>query len=483
MVQIFDLSPTDSSGSLLGKAAAMGLARNYPQPEQVVQRGLLEQAMTKLPQNASPIDMIKTIGPQLLTTPGGAQLLGELAPLLQKTTSNKILADYYDKQINELNKVQSSQTSGQPQISPQEQMPQTSPDISTSTGKKPFGQQYFSRPTPPVSEESTYPKMSAMPQKRAMMTPEQEQLKRLQLLQSYAQQGLPADPVAIQNAIENEKQSILNYNQQIDTEAQNREAKQARQTAEAMNRFEQSAQVPKSDEDKFVFERFANEARDAANPNDQYNYAKAKYKQYDNAREGILRDAGNPNFLTKVFRKTIGTFKEKNAMMKELYPNVKKLIDLGLEDQARALLSDGVGLGKEDTELTMFPFSNEETKLLNTLPPNPRMESYLKEGKGKDRPKYPGEDLALAENEFSRFKESIANFLERFPDTNIVALRGLVNQDKGYAWTDYSKALAELIDEGRVNPNNYQEQQWNVVKSPPVEGLGGMFRLLWEGTK
>lgn len=474
MVQVFDLSPTDSSGSLLGRAAAMGIARNYPQPEQVVQRNQLSEALQKIPQNAGLLDVLKTAGPQLMTTPGGAQLLGELAPLLQKTQGNEALRQYLQ---NEQNKLSVNQ--------PQNMQPQAgvAPSTSQTTTGKPFGQDYFRNPQVPVSPESTYPKMSALPQKRAYPSPEQLQAKRLNLMENYVAQNIPPDPVAIENAIQNEIAAVDRYNANIDREMLQREEKQSKQTADIMNRFEKSSAKPKSDEDKFIFEKFANEAKDAANPNDQYTYAKKKYDQYENARNGIIREADLPGRAEKLWRQAIGNYKSKEAVMKELYPHVKKLIDLGLENEARMLLSENVGLGKEDVELTMFPPSEEDKKMFNSLPVNPRVEEYQKIGKGKDIPAFPSEELALTESEFPQFKQSILDILQKNPETNLVALRGIINQDKKYSWTDYSKALAELIDEGLINPDNYQEQQWNVIKSPPVEGLGGMFKNFWKGTR
>lgn len=482
MVQVIQPSPRAMQEGQLGQALGMGLAKNFPDPQQLVQRGQLAEALQKIPQNAGLLDVLKTAGPQLMTTPGGPQLLGELAPLLQKTQGNEAMLKYLKEQQAQLNQqnlginpagIQSQKQSSEiPYISPNAQQ-----------GISPTGQEYFRNPIPPTSPEGTYPKMSALPEKRSPLTPEQMQAKRLNLMQNYLAQNIPADPVAIENAIQNEQAAIERYNANIDTERAQREQKQAKQTADIMERFDKSSAVPKSNEDKFIFEKFANEAKDAANPNDQYMYAKTKYNQYENARNGIIRDSQLPGLAEKLWQKARGTYKSKEAVMKELYPNVKKLIDLGLENEARDLLANDVGMGKEDVELTMFPPSKNEIKDFNTIPRNPRLESYEKIGKGKDIQRFPGEEVALTEKEFPKFKEQVLDLIKKYPKTNIVALRGIINQDKGYSWTDFSKALSEGIDEGIINPDLYQEQQWNVVKSPPVSGLGEMFNVFWKGTK
>jgi hypothetical protein len=272
----------------------------------------------------------------------------------------------------------------------------------------------------------------------------------------------------------------MQFNQKIEEERGVREGKQLSQTERIMKRFDNSSIQPKSEEDKFVFEKFANDAKDAANENDQYLYAKAKYNQFDNARNGLIREAEVPGFFDRMFGKLGGSYKNKESVIKDIQPAIKKLKDLGLENQARSILSGDVGLGMEDTELALNPPSKEENKFYTSFPKN----SNYKEGSFVEGGlRFPGEESALTGDKFINFKEKIADYLSKNPDANIVSLRGILNADKKYAWTDISKSLSELMDEGRFTPNPIQEQQWNVVKSPPIPGLGSLFKEFWRGTR
>ncbi len=475
MVQVFSPSPGAMQAGQIGQALGIGVGKNFPDPQQLVQRGLLEEAMGKLPQNASLIDTLKTIGPQLMTTPGGSQLLAELAPILQKQSTSQGYLDYLKQQQAQQPGIDAG-SQMQPGIPGQGQL------SNNQSGQevRPEGAEYFKNPTPPVGKEGTYPKMSALPNPVPLLTPQEMRNKEQQLTASYLAQGMPADPVAIQNTIQNEQQQRMQFNQKIEEERGVREGKQLQQTNRIMERFDNSSIKPKSEEDKFIFEKFANEAKDAANENDQYQYAKAKYTQFDNARNGLIREAEVPGFIDRMFGKLSGTYKSKESVIKDIQPHIKRLKDLGLESQARSILSGDIGLGMEDTELALNPPTKDENKFYSSFPNN---KSYKEGSFVEGGLRFPGEESSLPREEFVNFKEKIADYLTKNPEANIVSLRGILNADKKYAWTDVSKSLAELMDEGRFKPNPVQEQQWNVVKSAPMPGMGTLFKEFWRGTR
>lgn len=473
-IQVFNPTPVPSTASMIGSALGQGIAKNFPDPQQMVQRGLLQEAMAKLPKNASHIDMLKIIGPQLLTTPGGAQLLAEMGPLLQKSSQANAYLEY-------LKQNQSNQASqpGQPGTIPQTQG-QVTP-VGQPTEIKPGGEEYFRKPKPPVGAEGTYPKMSALPEPIPLMTPQERDNELKKIITNMAAQGGPVDVPAAENIVDNKQTQRMAYNQKIEEERGIREEKQQKQTARMLTRFENSDLQPKSSEDKVVFEKFSNEAKDAANENDAYQYARAKYKQFDNARNGLIREADLPGFAEKLWRKSTGTFKNKEAVFKDLQPHIKQMKDLGLENEAREILSTQLGMGMEDTERAMYPPTKQETSDYLKFSNNPNYkEGNFFEGEGL---LYPGEESALPREKFMKLKDDISSFLEKNPGANLVVLRGVLNHDKKYSWVDIGTSIAELIDEGRFVPDNIQEQQFNVVKSPPRPGMGEVFKDVWRDTR
>ena len=98
MVQIFDMSPTESSASLIGKSLGEGLSKNFERPEQRVQRGLLADAMDSMQGQDTFEGRLKTILPTLATTPGGSEILSTMMPLLQKQAAAEAYDKYYQEQ-------------------------------------------------------------------------------------------------------------------------------------------------------------------------------------------------------------------------------------------------------------------------------------------------------------------------------------------------------------------------------------------------
>jgi len=456
----------------LGRALGEGINKNFPDPQQMVQRDMLRKAMSNLPENANYLDILKTVGPEFMTTPGGSQLLAEMGPLLQKESQGKAYLNYLNQ-----NQPQSGQNTSGNNSNVRNTQNTTGTPLPVDTNEVvPYGQDYFKNPKPPVGKQGTYPKMSALPEPIPLLTPEEMQQRSQQLTAQSLAQGHQPDPVAIENLIGNEQNRRINFNQNIEKEREIRETKQQNQSARMLKRFD-NAHPNSTAEDQTVFEKFANEAKDAANENDAYTYARAKYNQYDNAKNALLRESDVPNFVTKMYRTALGTYKSKENVIKDLQPHIKKLKDLGLENEARAILSNNVGLGMEDTELAMNPLTKKESDLYDKISSNPKANEIYVNGR------YPGQEAALDPERFIKFKDEIADILQKNPDSNLAGMRGILNAGKKYAWTDISTAIAELIEEGRFEPNPIQEQQLNVVKSPPIPGLGAMFTEFFKGTR
>ena len=86
MVQLINLTPTPSQASMLGQSVGQGIAKNFAPPEQLVQRGMLQQALQKAggilkDQNASPTDKMLAMMEAGAGIPGSEKYLG---PLMEK---------------------------------------------------------------------------------------------------------------------------------------------------------------------------------------------------------------------------------------------------------------------------------------------------------------------------------------------------------------------------------------------------------------
>lgn len=89
MVQVFDLSPTPSSASMIGNALGKGMAKNFVPPQQMVQRKMLQEGLDKVGNlakdpNAKPIDLMTQYLHTFAGIPGAEKFA---APMLDKLMS------------------------------------------------------------------------------------------------------------------------------------------------------------------------------------------------------------------------------------------------------------------------------------------------------------------------------------------------------------------------------------------------------------
>ena len=455
-----------SLAATIGKGLGQGVERG-------VQTGLLQNAfanLKNLPQGSSLVDMIGTVGPQLLQTPGGAQLLGELAPLLQKEA---IMGGYESAKS-----AQPQTVPGIPQSSPTQAIPS---NIPMEQKTKPMKTDLFKTGEISPSKESTYPQQAAQPSPPKLMTPEEMMERERYYAEQFRKSGALPDPGTIQGLVQKEQEQRLLNIKQYEQERSTREEAQAKASHEALARFQASG-VGETPEDNTVFEKFYNDAYQggARDPNSAYQAARTNYRKFDAARKGIRREIDLSGPIFTAARKLSGTYKDADSIIKDLQPMVKEYKELGLVPELRDELS-GLGLGPEQIESTIFHPSKQEMSVYNRIPPNKNYKPPSP--KEQTRNEFPGSESVLNTDQFVKFKDYISDILNNNPDTNLLTLRGYLNQDKKYAWQDINRAVQQLIDEGDFSPNNYQFDQLNVLKSPPLPGLISQFQYLWKGKK
>lgn len=459
MVQIIgpiDRTPTESSASMIGKALGTGVSKNFEKPEQRVQRDLLADAMKAMEGETTYEGKLRSILPTLSTTPGGSEILSALMPLMQRQSA----AEAYDKYYQDTQQ-------GEAPIAESPRLGQEGAGQPVDEGLK--------------GKESKYPSRTTGSEPVPLMTPQEKNQKRRELNRQYNSAGVPIDPAKIEQIIQQEDQNRIQYNEQQQKEKGVQAQAWDKMAEQSMTRFN-NANLGKSPEDETVFKKFVNEARNKDNPNEIYEYARDKYRQFENARNAITNEMNLPGPITKAIRQYTGTYKSKEDLISSLQPHIKKLIDMNLIPEARNLLSNSLGFGTDDVERTLFPPSKEVTKQLNMFSPNP--------DRGKvtglftdDEARFPGEESALKDKNYDSFKGKVENLISKNPEINLINLRSQLNQQKGYGWQDINRVVVELIDEGRFKPNDIQEQQLNVIKQAPLPGLLEMFKNVWTGKK
>lgn len=476
----------------IGQSVGKGLVETLgPMFQRRIQESELQRALSPMAQpgfeSQSYPQQLSHILPALLSQPGGAQLAGELAPIFQNRAQNQAYLNYLNQGKPPTPEGQVEQAFGagkrEPELKVQvEGLP--GGEKETYGGRNP-SETHLRHPELATSESTTFPKQGLPAQPIPLMTPEEEQQKVQQILTQSALQGNPIAPEKAWGLVQQDQSNRLKYNQQITEDQQRREAAYDKRMSEGLERADREKLVV-DPADRDIFERFLDENSGAANSNAQYVAAKNMYRKYNHANTELKRMAQAPNKLEALGQKMIGTYKSKEDIINSIQPQIKIYKELGLLDPLRNTLSGNLGLGPEDIETAIFPPTKEQRNTWNSIKMNPNIPSELAGevfGQMPKNVKFPGEEFAASPENYQYLKDQIANQLELFPETNLSALRGFLNQQQRWAWTDISKAIDELVDEGTFVPDNIQRDQKFLVDNPPVPSLVGLFKNFWRDQK
>ena len=483
MVQIFNPQAVPSKYGQLGQQLSQGLARNFPTPETLVQEKRLSQAFQNLEnlENPNYQQQMSAIAPTLLSTPGGSEALSYIAPILAKQAQNKAVKQNIEFRRQEgLGK---QNLNLQPSQMPEEIKEGEQPTPIKEKPKFSNPEDKFRYAANAEDLESLYPQTTAGPQEQPLMSPQELDNYALNLMELSAETGQPITyPEALKYAQEKNNQT-LQFNNQIKAERNAKKEAITQQGTGIVKRAE-SAGLVKQPEDSTVLEQLAYKHRNAKTPADQWEAVRTEFKDFERARQNIMRMSDLPGPFTKFYRKVTGTDKDFEQIQKDLQEPLNYYRKYGLFDEARNLLIGNLGMGTEDAEMTLFPPSKKEMKDLQNFSSGPDEEL----GKQIQSIPYFQQNLKykvppLNDENFTKFKDELGEFLAANPETNLIAMRGYLQRQKHYNWEDINKAIQQLEEERRFTPDLIQSQQLPVIQQAPVPGLAEQFQYWWKNTK
>lgn len=474
-------------GPTIGQAAGQGLQNAIlPTLQQDIQRNNLTKALSELNQpgfeNKNYTQQLSTLLPALLSVPGGAQVAGELLPVLNQRSQNKNYLSYLDqKRAQRGQKPQSKNALSSGNLGIQVEGPEG--DIANEGFRNPQEQQ-FRNPQVMQSPESTTPLQTMENQVARPMNSEQIQDAVEDLMRTSAMQGgKPLSYGEANQIVQQDQANRLKQNELVEADKERREASFDKRRSEGLAQAKNSG-IVKEPQDEPIFTRFLDEAKGAKNSNEQFIYAKNKFNEFNQARDSLRRAFDAPNPISGAYRKLTGTYQDKEQIIKSHRPQIDTYKRLGLIDELRNELSGTIGLGAEDIETAIFPPPKQQRDSWNNIPKNSIKPKYEMDPLfGNQKFPFPGEGFELPREKFMEFKENIANHLQKYPETNLLAFRGFLNQDRRYAWQDFSKAINELIEEGKFKPDQVQLHEKTFINNAPLPGMAQMFRNFLTETK
>lgn len=474
MVQI--LPPKKNLGSHIGQATGQGLAQGI---QTGVQRGILQDAFNKFAQNPNGNfrEGLAELAPILLTTPGGAQALGDLASVLGTQSNNEAIRRSIDQRRQKLGSepIQGA-TSQETQQFPQ---------------KNTEGQQVYRKGKTPVSAETPFPEITAGPTTQKEMSPRQLENYALDTVENSLNTGKPISYTEAFKLATEQNKEIRDSNSQILKEKIIREEAQSKLAQSMVTRAKNSGLI-KSPEDITVVEKLALQAKNAPNESEGWEYVRSKMRAFDSAKEGLRRELSLGNPVTNFHRRLFGNYKDEQQIIKDLQVPLNQFRKLGLTDEAKDILVNDLGLGNEQAHAAIFPLDDKEKQDLQRFPSNSQKNIPIAARQagvteshnwGDSQEPFPGEEMMQSPDKFNKFKDELEGFLKQNKDIDLVLLRGNLNREKRYAWQDIYRAIDELVAERRFDPDLEQEKQLNTIKQAPIPGVGAYFQNIWSGKK
>jgi len=238
------------------------------------------------------------------------------------------------------------------------------------------------------------------------------------------------------------------------------------------------------------------------NKAEQNKIVSKKIEAYKDVKTSIKNKASRPSWLNDMSRKLEGSYKDADLAKKELRTMVQPMLDLGLYDEARELVSDN-DWGPIETEEIISDLSPETMSYVKNLPKAIQNEKYngpkksgmnllgeaTKKALVASNPLSPMHNPEQAKQSIEFTKENLSNILERDPSVNLVLLRDQFEK-KGVNWQEFSQALNEYIEEQKNTEEGQRQFQLtgdqrkqlnNNMTQPPLKGLWNRFENLITG--
>lgn len=188
-------------------------------------------------------------------------------------------------------------------------------------------------------------------------------------------------------------------------------------------------------------------------------------KNFKNTYSNIQKDLSAPRIQNQMERAFNGSEKDFEQAANDLRVKLKPLLDLGLYDTSRKLLTD-LGYYPEEREQIINPMSQRLKTLMNKVP---KTQKTL-QGKPVVLANIPQANPSYNPQDLQNIKNGLRDLKEADPNFSLVLARKAF-QDKGYDWRVFKDALNSLqLEEGFKLESDQQNQQ-SVLDTPPLNTL------------
>ncbi len=442
MVQYFNPIPTPTNASMIGNALGQGIAKNFPDPQQMVQRGMLQEALQQAKSQiekpgASRLDALFGLMQAGAGIPGSEKYLSTILPEVMK-----------GKAIQDIFGTQPQTSTQQPQKGIGQQQKFVQPGMPTTPGIPGLGETAVAEGQPQPGQATT---AGVLPR----IMPAEE-------IQARSQQ----------NAISENDPNRASFWQDF-LNNQNQIAQKARQAAEtkALDQGVTPEEMPE----------FMQLGQKYGYMTDLDNWAKATsqdFKQYKDAKTQL--DAA---LIPKFFTGLVKGPQEREATLKRLDTPVQELVRLGQEQYARKKLAEE-GLSRTEIEERIHPLPDDFNARFKQLPKGPfkpeqRYETVGQYGSYREKSPFKSYDevLKTSPKTIESMNKNLANWLGKnlTQDMPLSVIRHKVWNDKHYDWRQFPEALSIARKNGLKLSASQQAELAEISTQAPRQSLSDIF--------
>ena len=460
MVQVFNMTPTPSNASMIGEALGQGIAKRFPDPQQQVQRGMLQKALQEAKMavnnpNAKPMDKLFAFMEAGAGIPGSERYMSALLPEILKLSQAEASQNAPFGMGGQGGQTQdTSQQDLQGFLQNNQQQPQQNQFYPSNQG----GQQ----------APGNLPQAATGGVKQPVASNQQ----LLQMSKPYAAQktaaGIPTTPTQAYEELKAINADNQEANKLVEVERKERVASQREYGKIAQSKLDNVMPGASDEEVSYIkkqVEELAGENRSEA---DIERLASAEARKYKNMISKVENGLTAERSYNKPFRNMLGNSKSDETARRDLRLKVQPLLDAGLYDKARSVLANAKYY-PEEIEMTIANLGENSLKNINKMP-----KLFLSEDisfkKGYPEP-LEIDGRYTSQDQVQSFKQNLKDVLSADPSTNMILLRRKYEQDKNVGWRLFKDTVNETIEEGLFKPNDDQFNQLDTLDEPPLNNL------------
>ncbi len=184
---------------------------------------------------------------------------------------------------------------------------------------------------------------------------------------------------------------------------------------------------------------------------------------------------------TKLGQKSLDTGREAEKEEIAIRNKIKPLLDMGLYDETRVALAK-TDRYPEEIESLVTSLGENANRVIAELSPLKKVKAPKKEqfstpptidsfltNTGQPWKRFIKEEVYTPED-MQKFGQNLEAAIQNDPSTNLILLRKAY-EDKGVDWRLFKDELDRIVDEGQFQMSPEQDNQYDRLDEPPLDGL------------